>query len=555
MSFQTSSSKLFSRPENVSFCLLTYANENRNQNLFNDIIIKTENGENISANRMVLSCYSKYFEKMFKSQMKEQTQQSINVKGVKGESLKLLIDYIYSGQICVTSDNVVSLLSAADYLQLDKVKDFCVEFIRFEIKTENCLKILMMADIYRTPLLKNEVFKYINQNHEKIIKNQVHKYLSKVDFISCVSLFNQHAMNQNLLCQLILDWIKYDRETRKDELFQLLPLVNFEKLSIDFLKSVVSDDVIYEDKVCAKLVNCHLLEIIQKRFSSEKESKIVSLGGGWSEKRVAEVYNLSNHSSVAYPDLPDPLQSHCALKTNNYIYCIGGYCKYVAKNSVRRLDISEENLKWEEVASMSFNRSSFGASYLNEFIVVSGGCNENSEQLAWTEAYAIATNRWKTIASLKQKRRANKLVTCQGCLYSLGGFDGKRYTASVEKLFDLNSEWNDVASMQTERCYFAAVSCDGFIYAIGGVRSNFCDLKTVEKYDPRLNSWTYVSSMNIAKYDHSACVLHGKIFVVGGCNNEIGALKEIECYIPSLDKWFIVSESEGILRDHSLIVL
>lgn len=39
--------------------------------------------------------------------------------------LKLLIDYIYTGKIEVTEQNVVVLLPAANLLQLDYVKSIC----------------------------------------------------------------------------------------------------------------------------------------------------------------------------------------------------------------------------------------------------------------------------------------------------------------------------------------------------------------------------------------------------------------------------------------------
>ena len=53
-----STSNTIIRCHNTTNCLLTYANQNRGQDFFNDVIIETDSDQNISANRMVLSCYS-----------------------------------------------------------------------------------------------------------------------------------------------------------------------------------------------------------------------------------------------------------------------------------------------------------------------------------------------------------------------------------------------------------------------------------------------------------------------------------------------------------------
>ena len=95
--------------------LLQYANETRQEGLHNDVTIKAGK-QNIRANRMVLSCYSKVFEKMFRSQMKEQYQDAIEIKDFDGEAIKLLIDFIYKREISINQDNVMKLLKASHFL-------------------------------------------------------------------------------------------------------------------------------------------------------------------------------------------------------------------------------------------------------------------------------------------------------------------------------------------------------------------------------------------------------------------------------------------------------
>ena len=110
-------------------CLLQYANNNRNQGRFNDVTIQSANAS-IPAHRMVLSCYCLFFDHIFATETNNQVNGSIvDIPDVDGKSLEVLIEYIYTGQICIDSNNVFDILAAAHHLELDEVKEFCFEFL------------------------------------------------------------------------------------------------------------------------------------------------------------------------------------------------------------------------------------------------------------------------------------------------------------------------------------------------------------------------------------------------------------------------------------------
>ena len=98
MDLQTPNYNPVTRHRNDQSRLLNYANQNRNEGFFNDVTIGVGN-QCISANRMVLSCYSDYFQDKFK--IKNDYQESVKLDDIDKESVKLIIDYIYSGPITI----------------------------------------------------------------------------------------------------------------------------------------------------------------------------------------------------------------------------------------------------------------------------------------------------------------------------------------------------------------------------------------------------------------------------------------------------------------------
>ena len=118
---------VYSRP-NEDLRLLKYANENRLLGFFNDVAIKVQN-KTFPANRMVLSCYSKFFEKTFQVEMKEKYENSVTIHNISTKSMQAIMDFIYTGKIVINNENVMGLLSGADYLFVDEVKQYCFAFL------------------------------------------------------------------------------------------------------------------------------------------------------------------------------------------------------------------------------------------------------------------------------------------------------------------------------------------------------------------------------------------------------------------------------------------
>lgn len=68
-----------------------------------------------------------------------------------------------------------------------------------------------------------------------------------------------------------------------------------------------------------------------------------------------------------------------------------------------------------------------------------------------------------------------------------------------------------------------------FFLAIGGFDGRL-DLKTVERFDPRVGNWEYVAPMSNIRYGAGATVHDGKIYVSGGWNGS-SFLNTVETFV------------------------
>ena len=65
------------------------------------------------------------FAAMFTSEMKETFIEDINLHGVSATGLEKILEFIYSGNVLLSLENIQEILAAASYLQVSAIMDFC----------------------------------------------------------------------------------------------------------------------------------------------------------------------------------------------------------------------------------------------------------------------------------------------------------------------------------------------------------------------------------------------------------------------------------------------
>ena len=542
--------------------LLEYANKNRDEEFFSDITINAGT-ESIPANRLVLSCYSRYFEGMFKSRMRERYENIIEIQSVEGEIMKALVDFIYSGSVTINDENVMSLLSGADYLQLHEVKQFCFEFLRSNTTPQNAICILKAATLYKNEALTKEAQQYINTHFDEVAQTKEFLEFSKKNLATNISNTDAELVKATSIYNAILLWIRHDEETRREEFSELFKLVKLSDVPMDFLEEVILEEkLVTTNFECQKSAISAFRQMVQKQKTNLQPSKLLTTGGKKSGIEVDVALDLEHETAKLYPNLPAHTWGHSSLKLNDYVYCIGGKATQneteKSTSDVWRFNSGKQNAVWEQFAAMNKARGVMGAAVYYDTLVVVGGDDENYLTQSSTEFYQAAEHKWKLISSMNEPRYGHAVVTCDGYLYAIGGYNNMNYVSTTERLSDLTAtSWENVASMQTPRVKLAAVNCGGEIYAIGGRAGVEGDttLKSVEKYDFASNQWKYVSDMNIERVVHAACVLRNKIYVVGGVDKNNKVVKDIDCYDPANDTWTIVGSITHDLFHHSMVAL
>jgi len=152
---------------------------------------------------------------------------------------------------------------------------------------------------------------------------------------------------------------------------------------------IAKEPLVKSNPECVNAVVSYFADSAATNISEDSKASKVICFGGFGSKFVSEIYNISDKTSMNYPEFPCSLSGGNVLKLDDFIYYVGGTVEEKlinTTNKVYRLNLKDLNSGWQEVASMSEKRIFFGAAVYNGCLVVTGGSNGFS-RICTTELY------------------------------------------------------------------------------------------------------------------------------------------------------------------------
>ena len=130
--------------------VLRIQNEQRKEGILTDVTLKVD-GQEFKAHKSVLAASSEYFKVMFTSNFREQNASVIKLDDtpVDGDTLEVILDLIYSGKLCLSTENVLGLVTSMDFLQMHEHLPKCEHFLETHVSEKTCAEYYEIATKYK----------------------------------------------------------------------------------------------------------------------------------------------------------------------------------------------------------------------------------------------------------------------------------------------------------------------------------------------------------------------------------------------------------------------
>ena len=512
------------------FCveLMKRLNIQRKQDYLSDITLVSRDNIEFKAHRNVLSTASPFFDKLLRSNMKENRKGIVRLEEILGSVLKDVLEFIYTGTVDVTQENAEELIAAGNYMIMPSLKTISGRFLEREMSSINCISTFYLAEKYECDDLITNSRRFIHENIVSVAKLDEFLHLEAKEIEKWISSDEITVKEEADVFRIILDWINHRRSERKTAFEELFRHVRLSFLSRDSLKDVVTNELVRENFACVKLV----MDATAQMSSFVNEDDFLQSPRRCLDTR-AIVVRGGKYTFCYIPRedlwkrLPDGLKDE--NDWNNRMIKFRNQLLTFTEDQISERYDPIFNI-WSEL-NLRKDRAKFAVLKGEIYAVrVDYYCTRTV-----TERYNVKRYAWETIHPHHELCRWDACVIAAGShLYAFGGNipRSSEYVAIAERFDTVENKWERIADMLEGRSYAFGVASREKIFVAGGENMTG-RLKTCEMYNTLTNEWHLVANLKVPRCHGSMVCLNGKLYVLGGTRSELS----VECFDPANDQW------------------
>ncbi len=181
---------------------------------FCDAKLKVE-GKVIMAHKCVLSAASEYFRSMFRGNFKESKKGEVEIKGITHVAMETIMNAIYTKKYILHDSDVVEVLSAADFLQINKIVKECEKHMTNFLELKNCFEYLKLSEKFRLKDLQEVAHDFIMTNFHAVSNEKGFLDITKELLYSYLANEKLQVKQEIDLFRAVKCWIEHDKERLK----------------------------------------------------------------------------------------------------------------------------------------------------------------------------------------------------------------------------------------------------------------------------------------------------------------------------------------------------
>lgn len=380
--------------------LLLQLNAMRQEKLLTDVTLCSGNTE-ISCHRNVLASSSPYFRAMFCNNFLESQQTKIHLRDLTPATLKTIVDYVYTGRISITIDNVLPLMQTASMLHYGRLFEACSSFLQEQLCPDNCLSMIRLSEIINCITLRDKAKEMAMKSFCDVSVSEDLCELSLKELLGYLEDDGLCAEEEQVF-ETLMAWIHHDPLSRGGAISDLFKKVRLRYIHPTYLfQFIASDPLIQSSTLCTELIE--------------------------SVRRLMFAVNAKcagNTNVDLKPLWVAPRRYSC----QEVLVVVGGR-KNNEQSSREALVFDEKTSDWQRLSKLPIRLYKPSYVALHSILYVIGGLTTNtmySHVSTTVYTLSLKTNQWRMAEPILEPRFAHQSVTYLHYIFVLGGLGPDR---------------------------------------------------------------------------------------------------------------------------------
>ncbi|XP_052777827.1 ectoderm-neural cortex protein 1-like [Mya arenaria] len=462
----------------------------REQDACTDFEIETA-GKTFRCHKVVLAAVSDFFRAMFNSGMKETELNKAKFEDISTDTFETLFSLLYSQNHIEgdrlkqkSEEEMTELLNVAVRLQINFLKDICVNHFESTMSTNNCVERWKVAQLELCDEVRELAYDHILEHVEGIANDDILMTLDFEDFLKIISSEKLKVSNEEIVWKMIKKWVNTELNKRLDHFVPLLRQCCLFEIDNTFLiEKIACYQLVRKNNEASDMVRdalrykCHPsihgnleLEfrlcrkkqmstvIFQKNIESKKTTKESKLMPTALRKKPIPKIQVRFTKSVDIPWLEWPI---LAGMEDNIACCTHGDSVYVTGGSMGLLmEFKSSKMKWVSRSDMVTPLTGHTMVATDGYLYVIGGRSgyePNANVYVWS---VEDRGDWRIDGDIMAPVIGASSVAVNDKIYIFGGEIGHE-PADCVQLYDTKTKSGTIFCSLPAPCEWSRALCRG----------------------------------------------------------------------------------------------
>ncbi|XP_061406522.1 kelch-like protein 14 isoform X2 [Lethenteron reissneri] len=463
----------------------------------------------------------------------------MEIHGVTPVGLERVLDFIYSGRMRLSMDEMEDILTASNSLLMRDAVKLCLQYLGANLRRDNCAAVLALAHKFGSSELRRRAVRLVARNLRGAMEcGRSRAHLLRVDVRTMQELLAHGGAcgtSETELLHVATAWLRAEPDmsstsssSSSSSSFSSSSSSTSSSSSSTSSSSTSSSSSPSRMEIhAADLLDCVRFALVAPSELKELLSRVPAMSRDARCRDHLQEALRYHGRPYAQPLLQTPSTSPRGARLN--VLALGGRS---GDNGVRGEVWASQVQEEDEIVDDDDGGGGDdgGGDDDDGGGGGAGGLRGGHRRAAWRKLCDTPVPVYNHCA-----------VPLGGFVFVLGGqhrFEprGTSATNQVFRLDPRSCSWLEVAPMRECRTRFVACALNGAILAVAGGNLLGEASSSAERYNPAANTWEALRALSRPLADHAGALHRGTLFVSGGYSGG-RVLGDVTSYIPRLGQW------------------